>query len=272
MSESILANISNNVRLFTNIIINPYIRDSKSTTNIYGYRELDRLYEITLSKTKLLINKTFLGAETSKEIDDVVSLMGRISTYKFYDIFDYIMENNKLISRELELERHSLNVALLVMYSANPLKIRVTRELVIAALLHDIGKYSIDAEILFKSSKLTDDEFKKIKMHTVIGHKKLETLNYSNLIAYTARNHHENYKSGGYPDRTNIANMDVVIQLVRLCDMFEAMTSERVYKDPMSPIESLKIISSDINLNNSMCVQKQWVDFISKKLHDTKIY
>ena len=56
MSESILANISNNVRLFTNIIINPYIRDSKSTTNIYGYRELDRLYEITLRKTKLLIN------------------------------------------------------------------------------------------------------------------------------------------------------------------------------------------------------------------------
>ena len=136
--------------------------------------------------------------------------------------------------------------------------------------------YDSDKKIVFNKNKneeikITDDEFKKIKMHTIVGFKKLEKLNYSNLIATTARNHHENYKSGGYPDRTNIANMDVVIQLVRLCDMFEAMTSKRVYKDPMNPIESLKIISSDIDLNNSMCVQKQWVDFISKKLNDTKI-
>lgn len=119
----------------------------------------------------------------------------------------------------------------------------------IASALHDIGKISIDEKILNKPGKLTDEEFEKIKLHPVIADKMLEDLSVydaeSSLIK-TARGicrwHHERYDGKGYPDGLKGDEIPISAQIVALADVYEALTSDRVYKKAITHSEAVKMI------------------------------
>lgn len=119
----------------------------------------------------------------------------------------------------------------------------------IASALHDIGKISIDEKILNKPGKLTDEEFEKIKLHPVIADKMLEDLSVydadSSLIK-TAREicrwHHERYDGKGYPDGLKGDEIPISAQIVALADVYEALTSDRVYKKAITHSEAVKMI------------------------------
>lgn len=119
----------------------------------------------------------------------------------------------------------------------------------IASALHDIGKISIDEKILNKPGKLTDEEFEKIKLHPVIADKMLEDLSVydadSSLIK-TAREicrwHHERYDGKGYPDGLKGDKIPISAQIVALADVYEALTSDRVYKKAITHSEAVKMI------------------------------
>lgn len=118
-----------------------------------------------------------------------------------------------------------------------------------ASALHDIGKISIDEKILNKPGKLTESEFEKIKMHSVIADKMLEDLSAydddSSLIK-TAREicrwHHERYDGKGYPDGLKGDEIPVSAQVVALADVYDALTSDRVYKKAITHSEAIKMI------------------------------
>ncbi|MCI8624304.1 MAG: diguanylate cyclase [Provencibacterium sp.] len=117
-----------------------------------------------------------------------------------------------------------------------------------ASALHDIGKISIPAEILNKPGRLTPEEFSTMKQHSLIGATMLEQLPSHQdepllKVAYEiCRWHHERYDGRGYPDGLKGDEIPVSAQIVALADVYDALTSERVYKKALPHEEAVRMI------------------------------
>jgi len=106
-------------------------------------------------------------------------------------------------------------------------------------LLHDIGKIGIPGEIINKTSRLTDEEYEKIKEHPVIGSNILKNISDMPDIGVGARWHHERYDGKGYPDRLEGEDIPEVARIIGVADAYDAMTSKRSYRDVM-PQEAVR--------------------------------
>lgn len=122
------------------------------------------------------------------------------------------------------------------------------RDLIVkASALHDIGKISIPEEVLNKPGKLTDEEFEAMKQHTVIGYQMLSDLGFQDepLVKVSreiTRWHHERYNGRGYPDGLKGDEIPLSAQIVSLADVYDALTSERVYKPAFSHEKAIQMI------------------------------
>ena len=96
-------------------------------------------------------------------------------------------------------------------------------------LLHDIGKIGVSEEILNKTTRLTDEEFAKIKQHTTIGYSILRQISVMPELAEGARSHHERYDGRGYPDGLKKDAIPQSARIICLADCYDAMTSTRTY-------------------------------------------
>lgn len=116
-----------------------------------------------------------------------------------------------------------------------------TRRAGLAGMLHDIGKMMIPFEILDKPGKLTDAEFDIIKSHPVEGHKILLEGNSVDQIALdVCLHHHEKMDGRGYPDRLSGDQISIFARMGAICDVYDAITSDRPYKRGWDPAESLR--------------------------------
>jgi len=117
-----------------------------------------------------------------------------------------------------------------------------------ASALHDIGKIAIPSEILNKPGKLTAEEFEIMKSHSVVGWQMMRDLpDYQNeKLVKTAQEicrwHHERYDGRGYPDGLRGDEIPISAQIVALADVYDALTSERVYKPPFSHDRAVDMI------------------------------
>ena len=123
------------------------------------------------------------------------------------------------------------------------------RMITTASALHDIGKISIPDEILNKPGRLTAEEFAVIKGHSMVGANMLPELPLDQKeepLVKTAyeicRWHHERYDGGGYPDGLKGEEIPVSAQVVALADVYDALTSERCYKDAYSHEKAIEMI------------------------------
>ena len=119
----------------------------------------------------------------------------------------------------------------------------------LASALHDIGKMSIDDAILNKPGRLTPEEFEIMKTHTTIGADMLHNLGRNHegsaLLDYAyqiARWHHERWDGTGYPDGLKGDDIPIAAQVVSVADVYDALTSVRVYKDAISQEEAIRMI------------------------------
>ena len=118
----------------------------------------------------------------------------------------------------------------------------------VASALHDIGKIGIDEAILNKPGKLTKEEFEEMKKHTLIGASMLKSLGvYQDeemvKVAYQiCRWHHERYDGKGYPDRLKGEEIPIAAQVVSVADVYDALTSERVYKKAFTHEKAMEMI------------------------------
>ncbi len=118
----------------------------------------------------------------------------------------------------------------------------------IASALHDIGKIGIDDHILNKPGPLTDEEYKIMKTHSTIGARILDSLTMykDNPLVRRAyeicRWHHERYDGKGYPDGLSGDKIPIGAQIVALADVYDALTSERVYKKAFSHEKAVEMI------------------------------
>ncbi len=104
-----------------------------------------------------------------------------------------------------------------------------------AGLLHDIGKVSVDKRLFAKSTSLDADEFREMADHTVIGHQIVSGVHFPwPRMADIVRWHHERADGSGYPDGLVMDEVPLPARIIGLADTFDAMTSERPYRDSIS--------------------------------------
>ena len=111
----------------------------------------------------------------------------------------------------------------------------------LAGLLHDVGKMMVSQSILDKPGKLTDDEFVAVKEHPVEGHKILsESPDVSEAALDVCLHHHERFDGTGYPHRLKGEQISLFSRMGAVCDVYDAITSNRAYKAGWEPSESLR--------------------------------
>jgi len=117
------------------------------------------------------------------------------------------------------------------------------------AILHDIGKCKVPLDILQKPGKLTDDEFAQMKLHTVRGCEIIKnTWRMNPKVANIAFQHHEKWDGTGYPLGTSSNLIDPLSRIVALADVYDALTSDRVYKKRELPHKAASYIKSNAGL------------------------
>jgi HD-GYP domain-containing protein (c-di-GMP phosphodiesterase class II) len=135
---------------------------------------------------------------------------------------------------------HSRDVVSLVLGVCDGLGVegRERRDAEFAALLHDVGKIKIPSEIINKPGKLTDDEFELIKTHTIEGERLLSQVGgLLGNVGRVVRSCHEDWDGTGYPDGLRGDEIPRVARIVRCCDAFSAMTTDRSYRKAL-PVEA----------------------------------
>lgn len=142
---------------------------------------------------------------------------------------------------------HSLNVALICNIFGNWLKLSADdiRVLTMAGLLHDIGKLVMPSDIIKKPGKLTKEEYEIIQQHPLSGYNLLEARELDERIKMAALMHHERCDGKGYPGNLSIGNISEFAKIVCIVDVYEAMTSNRVYRNALCPFYVIEIFEED---------------------------
>lgn len=121
-----------------------------------------------------------------------------------------------------------------------------SKELVLGAYLHDIGKIHIPSVILQKNGKLTDDEYEIMKKHTEYGYEICLKYNQFRYLAPIVRAHHENLDGTGYPDGLRENQIPEQAKLLKVADVYDALTRKRQYKEPMTESAAMAIMIKEV--------------------------
>lgn len=142
---------------------------------------------------------------------------------------------------------HSINVALIcnVLGTWSHFTDKDLETVTLCGLFHDIGKMTIPEEIMKKPSKLTAEEYITMKEHTVHGYNVLSPLDINIHIKMAAMMHHERCDGSGYPLGLQGKQIDKFAKIVMIADVYDAMTSARVYRGPLCPFEVISVFEDE---------------------------
>lgn len=209
------------------------------------FKVFKKTFENNVGELKGQIND-IVERNTPIEVDSMIeSTMNLLSTQSnSFGVFD--MLHNMRQFDDLTYA-HSMNVALICNVFAEWLGFdEENRKLATACgMLHDIGKLKIDDSIIKKPSKLTDEEYRKIKFHPVEGYKILQPQKIDDHIKNAALMHHEKCDGSGYPLKLTGDKIDKFAKLVAIADVYDAMTSARVYRGALCPFTVIRIFEDE---------------------------
>jgi HD-GYP domain-containing protein (c-di-GMP phosphodiesterase class II) len=140
---------------------------------------------------------------------------------------------------------HSLNVTLYTLAIGMELKLppKQLETLGLGAILHDVGKMRVPVEILLKPGRLTEEEFEEMKKHSELGFQLIRNVDtIPLLVAHCAFQHHERLDGSGYPRGLYEEDIHYYGKIIAVADVFDAVTSHRIYRKAMLPHEGLEIL------------------------------
>lgn len=118
--------------------------------------------------------------------------------------------------------------------------------LAISSLTHDIGKCLIDPNIINKPGKLSKEEYEIVKKHSLFGYEMLKkSCDIDSIVADTILYHHENFDGTGYPFGLKEKQIPVSASIIHVCDVYDALVSERPYKNKLNELDSINILKKD---------------------------
>ncbi|MDL2226936.1 HD-GYP domain-containing protein, partial [Deltaproteobacteria bacterium OttesenSCG-928-M10] len=217
----------------------------------------EKAYGKALDTSKALVaacrmNKKIELAAVQENVEELVESVSRNR--------DALMALMKLRKFDDYTYTHSLNVSVLAISAGKSLGLsdNELKVLGMGTMFHDLGKAKIPGHILNKPGKLTDEEFVIMRSHAPLSGKIIveQHLQVEELVYQIARHHHERIDGSGYPDNLEGEAIPSLVTICGLSDVYDALTSDRVYHKGRSPHDALKFIYS---LRGSH-FNAEWVD------------
>ena len=224
-----------------------------------------RTYQQSVSVTKELFESARMGRTpqlrrvrhavqsiVDQVLNNQVSMMG-LSTLRDYDDYTYT---------------HTVNVCIFSVAIGRRLGLDKSRlyDLGMAALLHDVGKSRVDAAIITKPGKLTDEEFSRMEAHTWLGALSIFGLRQFGKIPFrgmiTAYEHHMNIDFSGYPKSERPWELSVFSKIVAVADAYDSGTTTRSYKGAKSPDVVLRELWEDPSYGRDPVVVKAFINLL----------
>ncbi len=191
--------------------------DSENPFEIYATSELKLLF-VTSSQTSI-----------DRELDNLSSQI------------------KELESKDIYLKGHNYRVGKYSLMILNRMHLGInTNNLNFAASFHDIGKIKISSDIVNKPGKLTKEEFDEIKKHPIYSYEILKEA-LGEEVAIIARYHHEKLDGSGYPDGIKEEQIPLESKILSIADIFDALTTNRSYRNGFSFKEALDIMEKEVN-------------------------
>lgn len=261
LDYDVIANISNHHILEVRIYDNDELEDNQSRIDSDRNTENEKYFDkIRKSRQFKKFKKTYDEniIDIKDGLNEVVTNNSPIDTDKLIEGTQQILsENNNSLQLFDMLHSmrqfddltyvHCVNVALISSIIGQWLKYSKEdiRTLIICGLLHDIGKLMIPNEILTKPGRLTEDEYKIMKQHVNLGYEKLKNQNIDMRIKEACLLHHEKCDGTGYPFGLKSDHIPAVAKIIAIADVYDAMTSARVYRGALCPFEVIDTMYKD---------------------------
>lgn len=249
-----------------NTTMNPYIIDKLKNLGVehvrvyeppvggaakeYKLRRLDRAYKENVMIVKDMLKKLASGRkldvrQVTKAADTIYDYLGDVDSD---NIVKYL---NRIHQKDEYTYSHCVNVAFYSMLLAKWMNLSETevKKAIQAGFLHDIGKAKVPLKVLNKITPLTREEFAVIKKHPIYGYYILDSSNFVDTdIKRAVLLHHERINRSGYPFNISANKIGLLTRIVSVADVYDAMTSDRVYKKkatPFSAFEMFLTVGSD---------------------------
>lgn len=214
--------------------------------NSQDFRNFSKTFHSSLSSCRKQMDTVLEHSDTLLDVNtliqDVTSLFQSCSTPN--KLFNMLM-----CIRDLDdvTYVHSLNVALICNLFAFLLKLpeEECHNLILAGLLHDIGKKLVPKILLTKPEKLTAAELTTVRTHSIYGYNILKDLPLDPKVKLAALMHHERCDGTGYPMGLTGDKIDSFAKIVAIADVYDAMTAARAYRGPICPLEVLSIFETE---------------------------
>ncbi len=249
LSEGMLVKEQYKEKLMSLGIMEIYIKSPENQNNhTENTEEKENKIKENISKAKEVIKKTMDFIHDGRDF----------STKEIYETVEKILDellNNEGIMLNLSDIRvvddytfdHSVNVCVLALVTGISMGYdnEKLKKLGVGAILHDIGKILVPNKILNKPATLTNDEFDQIKKHTLLGFeiiKKYNKIDYESMLVILQ--HHERFDGSGYPDGKMKSDIHEFARVVAVADVYDALTSDRVYKKRIYPHEAIEYLIS----------------------------
>lgn len=237
-------NTRGNAKRKTETVVSEYQKRLMATDE---FKKFDRQYEEELDKLKGSINNIVSKNADENDIRQMVTQTINITKNitPGVNVFDML---NSMKSYDDSTFAHCINVSLICHVFAKWLdmseeEVRIATE---CGLFHDIGKVMIPIEVIAKPGKLTSEEYDVIKTHAMKGYEILK--NYDCIeddVKMSALMHHEKCDGSGYPLGLKGDKINKYAKMVAIADIYDAMTSARVYRGPLCPFKVIQIFEEE---------------------------
>ncbi|MEA4901121.1 HD-GYP domain-containing protein [Desulfitobacterium sp.] len=212
------------VEIYTGISAQTREEAFSTMSNLTNYIKDGQLNTLGVEKIQAVIEQMINDLMSSRDI------LSNIVEIRDYDSYTY---------------RHSINTTVIALLEGIAMGWSNARllELGMGVIMHDVGKMKIPQEILNKQGPLTDFEFDEIKKHTIYGFEFLrKNQDFSLLSAHIAYQHQEKWDGSGYPRGLKGTEIHEFGRVTAIADVYEALTSKRVYRNEMQPHEAFEYV------------------------------
>lgn len=237
-------------------------QDDSNYQSVPPFRQIDKsLAEMALYQINDVYNRVAKG-EALSELYEPLLNTARVLTQEILESDAITLSLYKVKERDEYTFVHSLNVSLLSGFLCGKLlkDDSVTEKIIIGGLLHDVGKARIPLEILNKPGPLTAEEFAVMKCHPLIGFGILREARITDeTILNVTLFHHERMDGKGYPKGLTGKDIPVESRIVAVADVFDAVTTNRVYRSAESLYKAVSLIIKDTSKHFDPKVSRELV-------------